>query len=84
MEDSKEQLQSTDKFEIRSIIEQKPFRDPAVQAFFSRWCEINDSIKLEVVTREEWEEKLKCQKILEGESDDKKKKLYVTKYLQLL
>ena len=83
MEDSKEQLQSTDKFEIRSIIEQKPFRDPAVQAFFSIWCKINDSIKLEVVTREEWEEKLKCQKILEGESDDKKKKLYVPKDLQL-
>src|SRR3989344_4242711 len=42
-------------FEIQPIIEQKPFENPTVQFFFSKWCEINDSIVPKTVTRQEWE-----------------------------
>ncbi|MDP3947066.1 MAG: tetratricopeptide repeat protein [bacterium] len=44
------------KFEIRPIIEQKPFESPAVRAFFKKWCEINDSIQPQIVTRSLWEQ----------------------------
>ena len=43
------------KFEIQSTIEQKPFENPAVQSFFTKWCEINDSIQPQIVTREQWD-----------------------------
>ena len=42
------------KFAVRPIIEQMPFKNPAVQNFFSRWCEINDSIESQVIPREQW------------------------------
>ena len=45
------------KFEIRPIIEQKPFENPAVQSFFEKWCEINDSIVPQIVNRETWEQR---------------------------
>jgi len=68
-------------FEMRSVIEQKPFESPAVQSFFTEWCEINDSIEPKVIKRDEWE-KRRIQGILEKRPDDKQT-LYIPEDLQL-
>lgn len=51
MENSGEQP----KFEIKTIVEQKPFESEAVRGFFDKWCKVNDSIKLKFVDRDEWD-----------------------------
>jgi len=58
------------RFEIQPTIEQKPFESAATRSFFSKWCEINDSIVPEFITREEWEQK-RIQGIFEKRSDGK-------------
>ncbi|KKS20882.1 MAG: hypothetical protein UU78_C0049G0007 [Candidatus Roizmanbacteria bacterium GW2011_GWC2_41_7] len=57
MEQVDEQSSNQPMFEIRPVIEQKPFENPAVQFFFSKWCEINDSIEPQYVDRKTWEER---------------------------
>lgn len=66
-------------FEIQPVIEQKPFKNQAVQNFFEEWCGINDHIEPVFVDRKTWEEK---ESILE-ESGDDKKNLYIPRDLQL-
>ena len=44
------------KFTIQPTIDQKPFENLAVRAFFSRWCKVNDSITPKFITRGGWEE----------------------------
>ena len=68
-------------FEIRPMIEQKPFENPAVQSFFNRWCEINDSIRPQIISREEWEEKSK--KGLLEKRPDGMQNLFIPADLQL-
>jgi len=58
------------KFEIQPTVEQKPFEHPAVQSFFTKWCEINDSIQPQVVPREQWDTR-GMQGILEKRPDGK-------------
>ena len=58
------------KFEIQPVIEQKPFENPAVQSFFAKWCEINDSIQPQLIDRDEWE-KRGIKGVLEKRPDDK-------------
>ncbi|MBI2626265.1 MAG: tetratricopeptide repeat protein [Candidatus Nealsonbacteria bacterium] len=69
------------KFEIQPVIEQKPFENPAVQSFFKKWCEINDSIEPKVVDRKEYERKA-AESIMEKRPDNKQA-LYIPKDLQL-
>jgi len=69
------------KFEIRPIIEQKPFENPAVQSFFSRWCKINDSIEPQTISRDDWE-KRGIEGILEKRPDGKQT-LFIPSDLQL-
>ncbi|MBI2057980.1 MAG: tetratricopeptide repeat protein [Candidatus Yanofskybacteria bacterium] len=69
------------KFEIQSIIEQKPFENTAVRAFFKKWCEANDSIVPEAVSRDDWEQK-DAKDILEKRPDGKQT-LYLPHDLQL-
>ncbi|MDP3769358.1 MAG: tetratricopeptide repeat protein [bacterium] len=69
------------KFEIQPIIEQRPFESPAVQSFFKKWCEINDSITPQIVNRDEWEQR-GMEGILEKNSDGKLT-LYLPDDLQL-
>ena len=69
------------KFEIQPTIEQKPFESPAVQSFFTKWCEINDSIQPQVVTREQWDRR-GVQGILEKRPDGKQT-LLIPKDLRL-
>jgi len=60
------------KFEAMSMMERRPFENPAAQSFFGEWCRINDSIRPEILTREEWEEKSKSgllQKRPDGKQD---------------
>lgn len=76
-----DQLEEQSRFEIRPAIEQKTFENPAVQSFFTKWCEINDSIKPEFVTREEWNNR-GAQGILE-KSPGGKQILFIPKDLQL-
>lgn len=45
------------KFDIQPVIEQKPFQYLATQRFFTKWCEINDSIQPEIVGRKDWGKK---------------------------
>src|ERR1035437_1781754 len=69
------------RFEIKPIIEQKPFENKAVQSFFTKWCEINDSIEPEIISRAEWE-KIEKKEILEREIHGKRK-LFIPSDLQL-
>src|SRR3989344_3902812 len=57
------------RFEIKPIIEQTPFTDPAVQAFFSKWCEINDSIVPSYLAREPWEQGKAARGVLQKNPD---------------
>jgi len=66
-------------FEIRPVIEQKPFKDKTVQSFFAKWCKRNNHIEPKVIERDEWEEK---ENILE-KRDNGKGNLYIPKDLQL-
>lgn len=74
--------QEQPKFEIQSIIEQRPFKNPAVQSFFTKWCEINDSIVPELILREEWEQKASTERLLQ-KREDGKQTLYIPEDLQL-
>jgi tetratricopeptide (TPR) repeat protein len=70
------------KFETRPIIEQKPFENPAVRGFFQEWCKVNDSIELQIISREDWEKKEKEGIILEKKQDGRGT-LFVPEDLQL-
>ncbi len=68
-------------FEIQPVIEQTPFESYAVQAFFARWCRINDSIVPRMVSRQIWEQRGKnsiLAKRLDGQHT-----LYLPKDLKL-
>lgn len=67
------------KFEIQPVIEQRPFENPPVLLFFNEWCKINDSIELEIISREEWE---KRKNILERQPDGELT-LFIPRDLQL-
>ncbi len=69
------------RFNIRPTIEQKPFENPAVQSFFAKWCEVNDSIEPKMVSRDDWE-KRGTKGILEKKRGGKQT-LYIPKDLQL-
>ncbi|GIW67570.1 MAG: hypothetical protein KatS3mg096_438 [Candidatus Parcubacteria bacterium] len=69
------------KFDVRSVIEQKPFKNPAVQYFFEKWFKVNDFIELQVISREKWIE-YKEKGILEAKPDGKKL-LFIPDDLQL-
>ena len=74
-------LEKQPRFEIRSTIEQKPFESPGVQFFFTKWCEINDSIEPQIVSRDDWERQA-INGILEKRSDGKQN-LFIPADLQL-
>ncbi len=38
-------------------MEQRPFENPTVRSFFDAWCKVNDSIRPQIIPREEWEQK---------------------------
>ena len=69
------------KFEIRPVIEQKPFEHPAVQSFFFEWCKINDSIEPQMLSRDDWE-KRSVKGVLEKRPDGKQT-LFIPTDLQL-
>lgn len=54
--------------EIRSFVEREPFESPVVEQFFSKYCEINDSLEVRVVSRKEWEKRFP-ESILEKNPD---------------
>jgi len=69
------------KFEIQPVIEQRPFENPAVQSFFTKWCEINDSIQPQMIGRGGWE-KRGIKGVLEKRPDGKQT-LFIPEDLQL-
>lgn len=69
------------KFKTREVIEQRPFKSPAVQSFFAKWCEANDSIRPEIIGRGEWEKR--GEKGLLEKRPDGKQTLYIPEDLQL-
>lgn len=68
-------------FEIRSAIEQKPFENPSVVSFFTKWCEANDSIQPQTTSRDEWG-KRGTKGLLEKHPNGKQT-LYIPEDLQL-
>ena len=78
MENRSEQF----KFEIEPTIEQTPFKDSAVRAFFKEWCRINDSIEPKFVSRKEWLSSGR-QANLEKNWRGNKRIVYIPKDLQL-
>jgi len=42
-------------FDIKPVIENRPFTNPAVRGFFDAWCKANTAIEPVIVSREEWE-----------------------------
>lgn len=69
-------------FNLKPIIEQTPFEDPAVQKFFGEWCKINDGIRPKFVERSKWEKKGGVAGVLD-KSWRGKKILYIPKDLHL-
>ncbi|HLD27154.1 MAG TPA: tetratricopeptide repeat protein [Patescibacteria group bacterium] len=70
------------RFEVKQIVEQKPFIRPSYVNFMKKqWFPINDSLALEVVNRADWEQR-GVKDILEKRPDDKQT-LYIPKDLQL-
>ena len=69
------------KFEIQSVVEQRPFEQPAVRAFFTKWCDINDSIVPQIIDRKEWGER-GMRGVLE-KREDGKQNLYLPEDLAL-
>jgi len=68
-------------FEIENVVEQTPFKEPAVRAFFEIWCSANSFIVPQFLKREEWLEKRQTG-ILE-KRDDQKENLYIPDDLRL-
>ncbi len=68
-------------FDIKPVIEQKPFESPPVRRFFAKWCEINDSIQPQIVSRDDWEQR--GEKGILEKRPDNKKTLFIPKDLQL-
>ena len=46
-------------YEIKPIVEQKPFENWTARGFLEEWCKANDSIEPEFMSREEWEQQEK-------------------------
>ncbi len=69
-------LTETSRFNIK--IEAKYFEQPAIQTFFAKWCEINDSIVPQFVDRAEWSKKDFLRPNVEGGNT-----LFLPKDLQL-
>ncbi|MDP3770261.1 MAG: tetratricopeptide repeat protein [Candidatus Sungbacteria bacterium] len=76
MEKSGEQFD----FKAKETMSQRYFQDPAVQSFFDKWCQVNDSIEPVFIDRQEWEER---EKILEENPDKEKMQLYMPSDLRL-
>jgi len=81
MRQSMNNFQKQQKFELSPVIEQKPFESYATQSFFLKWCDINDSIVPNIISRTEWE-KIGLKGILE-KREDGKQNLYIPDDLQL-
>ena len=77
------ELNEQSKFEIQPVVEQEPFQNLAVQGFFAKWCEINDSITPKIISREAWEQRRE-EGVLEKTPDqDSKRTLYLPIDLKL-
>jgi tetratricopeptide (TPR) repeat protein len=71
-------------FDIEPAIEQRSFEQPAVQQFFTEWCNANDSIRPAYVSREVWDEKVAEGGILaEQPASDGKRELLIPTDLRL-
>lgn len=67
---------------ISEVIYNPNFSDPSTNSVFSTWCEINDSIHPEFVSREEWEKKKGKEGFIE-EGENESKTLYLPTDLHL-
>lgn len=67
---------------IETTVGQTPFENPAVQTFFTRWCEANDGIKPQYIERHEWEKREGDNKFFEPTADGKKA-LFIPRDLKL-
>lgn len=65
--------------EIRGVKEQRPLENLAVLSFLNKWCEVNDSIRIQIVSRQDWENR---DRILAPQPDGTKI-LYLPRDLQL-
>lgn len=70
------------RFKVKEAAEQRHFENPAVQGFFSKWFEANDSIRPEYIDRQQWEEK-QGNILAKGIEGDKTKTLFIPRDLQL-
>jgi tetratricopeptide (TPR) repeat protein len=66
---------------ITQTFEKKPFEATPAQNFFTKWCEINDSIVPKFISREDWQQR-GIQSILE-KNDQGKQTLFLPKDLHL-
>jgi tetratricopeptide (TPR) repeat protein len=69
-------------FSIKPAIEKQPFQDEPTRQFFSKWCEVNDSIVPKYVSREEWEDRKK-DGLLQKQNEGKKQDLFIPEDLKL-
>src|SRR5258706_486316 len=76
-----EQSKGLTLYETKKVTEQTPLKDPATQTFFKKWCEINDSITPQFITRDAWDQR-KGQPLLEPNQQGKKS-LYLPEDLHL-
>lgn len=75
-------MENQAEFSVKPAIERTPFQDKITQAFFSKWCEVNDSSEPVYVSREEYE-KQRDKGILQKQPEGKKSKLFIPEDLKL-
>ncbi len=68
---------------IHKTVEKKSFKDTPVQVFFTKWCEINDSIVPEFITRDDWQQRKASSGILEKNQQGEKQILFLPDDLHL-
>lgn len=75
-------MENQTEFSVKPAIEQTPFQETPTQQFFSKWCEVNDSIEPKYLPREEWE-KRKKDGLLQKQEKGKKQDLLIPEDLKL-
>ena len=70
-------------FSLRPAMERTPFADVPTQTFFTKWCEVNDSIKPRYVSREEYDKQRDKGILQKNPENPKQSTLFVPEDLKL-
>jgi hypothetical protein len=70
-------------FSIKPTTEKEHFKDAPTRQFFSKWCEVNDSIEPKFVSRDEWNKQKDEGIFQKKKNEDGKQSLFIREDLKL-